>query len=130
MKLINIEGTNYGLVVNYTTTFNRNHFSMTGVEEVVGDFNDKLDIKEQIELGEECLLELNDSGNEKKWSLGFNENNNYNWLEQRKLKANDSYTIWRKIMIVFRFLWMSRFKVYRILGKYLLQTQFAIPILT
>ena len=66
MKLINIEGTNYGLVVNYTTTFNRNHFSMTGVEEVVGDFNDKLDIKEQIELGEECLLELNDSGNEKK----------------------------------------------------------------
>ena len=45
-----------------------------------------------MNLGREHMLVLDDGSIEKRWSLDFNENQNYNWFEQIKLKEKYLYT--------------------------------------
>ena len=43
----------FGLVDEYVPTLNRNNDDMAGVEEIVCEHTDNLDVKEYMDLGEE-----------------------------------------------------------------------------
>ena len=53
MKFIKTEWINLGVVVDYSPSFNGINDTMVGFKETVGNPNEKININEHIDLGEE-----------------------------------------------------------------------------
>ena len=60
-----------------TPTMNRNNEVIAGVEESVREPIYNINIEQCMDLGEEALLQLDDSGVDKDWSTEYNEEHDY-----------------------------------------------------
>ena len=66
---------------------------MAGVEEAVREPKNEINIDEEeyMDLGEEVLLQLNDGGVDKDWSIGYNEDDDYCWITKMQKKMKESF---------------------------------------
>ena len=73
---------------------------MAGVEEINCEPSDNLVVNDNMDLGEEHFLKLNDGGNEIDWSLGYDINHNYDWVAELKLKIKNSIDENKKLLLI------------------------------
>ena len=73
---------------------------MAGVEEINCEPSDNLVVNDNMDLGEEHFLKLNDGGNEIDWSLGYYINHNYDWVAELKLKIKNSIDENKKLLLI------------------------------
>ena len=86
MRYVNTKETSFGIVNDHTSTVNRNNEVMAGVEKSVREPIDNVNIEQCMVLGEEVLLQLNDGGVDKDWSIGYNEDHDYCWITNMQKK--------------------------------------------
>ena len=82
MKYFNEETSNFGLVNEYSPTINRKNDVTDCVNECDIEPIANRDVEELIDLGEEQLLQLSDGGDDIDWSINFNNDHNYNWVNE------------------------------------------------
>ena len=56
---------------------------------ILHEFN--IEEEECMYLGEEALLQLNDGGFDKDWSIGYNEDHEYYWITKMQNKMKESF---------------------------------------
>ena len=66
---------------------------MAGTEEAVREPKDEFNIEEEecMYLVKEALLQLNDGGADKDWSIGYNEDHDYCWITKMQKKMKGSF---------------------------------------
>ena len=81
LDLQQTEERNVGLEHEYSPTLNSKHKAMAGVDEIDCEPTDNLAMNNHMDLGEEHFLKLSDGDPDIYWSIGYDINHNYFFLQ-------------------------------------------------